>query len=159
MARIRVAGVTLEEAPAPARLRIAGVTLTGTVDAAPRLRIAGVTLTGVAAIGVALGASDSDVLNLVPYDVITLTAATPSGFATPASYTWTSSRVTLTGTGNTRTFVVPRDMIPINFSVSVYGTTSGVNSDTSTLTMRAIPHLHWKFNDSLELVPVNRTRP
>lgn len=141
--RLRVAGVSLSSGPALGRLRVAGVTMTGT----PALRVELSTVV--------------DPMALEPYDVVEVTAAPPAGFPTPSSYTWStdSPDVDLVGTGNTRTFTAPRELTTTDFSVSVYGTLSGDDSPTETLDMRVLPHLHWRFNEALELVPIHRTRP
>jgi len=84
-------------------------------------------------------------------DVVTLTATDPEG----DSVTWTQlggTTVTLSGTGNTRTFTVPYTRDPIfTFQASD-------GSLTDTMQVQVIPHPYW-MNIAGVLVPYNIVGP
>lgn len=85
------------------------------------------------------------IATLEPFATVSITALTSQ---VADSYTWSKSDagITLVGSGDTRTFVVPARLAAFTFTVTVVAHKAGFPDATDTVTYSVYPHAgEWKF--------------
>lgn len=93
----------------------------------------------------------SDQINIEPFTTVTLTG-TYTG-AAPTSWTitrngGTGGTVTLSGSGNTRTFPAPASLDQETYTFDIEGTL-GAATDTDSVTITVLPHPEWRWNGTV----------
>jgi hypothetical protein len=147
VARLRIGGLSGDDAPVPARLRIGGLSGDGSLPATGRLRIGG--LSGDGTVAVILNPLTGSTVE--PLSTVNLTAVVAAGSATPDSYTWrvvSGATVSLVGTGATVSFAAPAHPNGTFTIIGVKGIKGGVQSPEQTVRIDALPHLRFKASTS-----------
>jgi hypothetical protein len=147
VARLRIGGLSGDDAPVPARLRIGGLSGDGSLPATGRLRIGG--LSGDGTVAVILNPLTGSTVE--PLSTVNLTAVVAAGSATPDSYTWrvvSGATVSLVGTGASVSFAAPAHPNGTYTIIGVKGIKGGVQSPEQTVRIDALPHLRFKASTS-----------
>lgn len=85
-------------------------------------------------------------VDVEPQDVVTLTAVTAAGSATPTGWVWrqvSGPTVALTGTGAARSFEAPSALAGTVVVMGVAGTLGAVTGPEQTVSVTVLPQLSW----------------
>ncbi len=139
------------------RARLSRVGLTGPLPGV-LVRVSRIALSGTAVTSLALAATDFDPTRAEPMTQGTLSAAVVAG-ATPDSYTWrrvSGAQVTLTGTGATRTLVIPASWDGTTVTIGCSAVVGGVTGPEALLTITCLPHIAFWTVQGGAAVPIGR---
>jgi len=147
MAKLRVYKAAL--AGINPALRVYTVSADGSIPSVPKLRVYKISGAGT----VAVGFNSIDDRTFEPMTTCTTTVTALTGAPTIDTYTWrqvSGPTVTLTGSGDTRSFVVPSVTPPSTATViiGVTGTSSGVSGPERQFKVFVLPQTRWSWNGS-----------
>lgn len=139
-------------ATATYRARISQVTLTGTVNNR-RARISRLQLVGSSAVSL-LPVLTASVTRAEPGSTVTVTTAGTTGNQVNVVFSTPSPDVTLVGTGQSRTFVAPRDWRGRQVVVQATFTDGFGTTLVRTVSIAVLPQQFWFLRSDSVLVPV-----